>query len=136
MAAVFAPGDRFRGVDAQGTQPLGVFVGAARLAAAEEGVDHGPQRVGALKTLDGQLVSVCFECLDRVASFMERLSAAVEGSGKPFRECPQGLRSGIEVNAHGSGSFPAKVSLSRRSRKTFSGAMLADWTENDLLSHI
>ena len=49
VAAVFAPGDRFRGVDAQGAQPLGVFVGAARLAAAEEGIDLGGRRVSKKK---------------------------------------------------------------------------------------
>ena len=99
-AAVFAPCDGFGRIDAQRPEPHGVFVRAAGLAPAEEGVDDGPQQVRALEPFDDQPFSLRLEGFDRVASRVQDLAFPVEEFGQAFREVPQVFRGRIDVNVH------------------------------------
>ena len=99
-AAVFAPCDGFGRIDAQRPEPHGVFVRAAGLAPAEEGVDDGPQQVRAFEPFDDQPFSLRLEGFDRVASRVQYLAFPVEEFGQAFREVPQVFRSRIDVNVH------------------------------------
>ena len=85
-------------IDAQRPEPHGVFVRAAGLAPAEEGVDDGPQQVRALEPFDDQPFSLRLEGFDRVASRVQYLAFPVEEFGQAFREVPQVFRGRIDVN--------------------------------------
>ena len=114
VAAVFAPRDRFGRVDAQRPQPHGVFVGAAGFAPAEEGVDESLEQVRTAETFDRDPIPPPnVEGFDRVASGMEYLAAVFEQFGEVFREAPQAIRSGIDVNAHGGKILCCKVTFPR-----------------------
>ena len=77
-----------------------MFVRAAGLAPAEEGVDDGPQQVRALEPFDDQPFALRLEGFDRVASRVQYLAFPVEEFGQAFREVPQVFRGRIDVNVH------------------------------------
>lgn len=77
-----------------------MFVRAAGLAPAEEGVDDGPQQVRALEPFDDQPFSLRLEGFDRVASRVQDLAFPVEEFGQAFREVPRCSEAEIDVNVH------------------------------------
>ena len=86
-----------------------MFVRAAGLAPAEEGVDDGPQQIRALEPLDGQPFALHLEGFDRVAPRVQDLAFPVEKFGQALGEIPQVFRGCIDVNVHCDVFSAAKV---------------------------
>lgn len=78
-----------------------MFVGAAGLALAQEGVNERVEGVGPLVAFDDQLLSAHAKGLDRVAAGMQDLAPGFESFGEPGEELSQGFRSGINMDMHG-----------------------------------